>query len=197
MPNSIGLILSISDKNFTVTSQDISNAATKGATFVLEKQNPPLSLGTANDMMNWLTSNGFTIPAASSLPSPLSDFIAALSNIQLQVASAAVKILGSEEKAADPNAPAVDWGAEFNAIFSKADGTADPKPLIGGLNVVGLAFIKKSTKPIVDPATNTPMYRSSRPPLLKSTAPSQLLKKAASAKKPIAKTAKKAPPPKK
>ena len=122
-----GVILDVNGTSVPITADDLSNAKTNGVEFTLPD---PIALGNLTEFESWVSKFGVAFPAKGDLPGLLDTIVGDLTNMNVTVEKAHVKVPGSNT----PNASV--------QVTIEASGTFAPAiDLISGkLGVQGVVF---------------------------------------------------------
>ncbi len=121
-----GIILDINGTSVPISSGDLANARANGVEFNLQN---PIVLGSIEQFETWVSNKfGVTLPSADDLPSPLNSVVSAITNMQITVEKAHIKVPGTASS--DGN---VQYTLETNGTFMQEISLIDGKLAIQGL----------------------------------------------------------------
>lgn len=91
-----GIMLKINNTDVPITTDDIANAKENGVEFELPS---PVTLGSIKDFQDWVqTKFSVSLPKAEDLPKPLDEVVGAMTDIQIAVNKAHIKVPAKAEK---------------------------------------------------------------------------------------------------
>jgi hypothetical protein len=123
-----GIILDINGTSVPISSGDLANARANGVEFNLQN---PIDLGSIKQFETWVSDKfGVSLPSASDLPPPLDAVVNAITNMEITVEKAHIKVPGT----ASVNGT-VQYTLETNGTFMPEISLID-----GKLGIQGLVF---------------------------------------------------------
>ncbi|SED76206.1 hypothetical protein SAMN05444161_7158 [Rhizobiales bacterium GAS191] len=122
-----GIVLDLNGSAVPISSGDIANAKANGVEFTLQNA---INLGSIAQFQKWVSDKfSVSLPAAADLPAPLDKVVGTITNMEVTIEKAHIKVPGSADKSG------VKFTIEANGAFQPEISLID-----GKLGIQGLVF---------------------------------------------------------